>query len=103
MQSQHSRIYSRTKKLKYNFGALSGTLFIYFVIFCLSIDTIFILGDLLTRLLLCWYLLLLRLENLHLCFLGPGFSWAEPREGCRAGFEPGSAWRTNYRSPAHKL
>jgi hypothetical protein len=46
---KHSRIYSRTKKHKYNFSALSGTLFIYFVI-----DTIFILGDGLTRLLLRW-------------------------------------------------
>jgi hypothetical protein len=37
-----------------NFGALPCSLFVYFAISVYSIDTIFILGDGLTRLLLRW-------------------------------------------------
>jgi hypothetical protein len=44
------------------------------------IDTLFILGDGLTGLLLRWYLLLLRWKNLHRSFPAPGLSWAEPRD-----------------------
>ncbi len=55
--------------------AIPGTLFIYFVIFCLQV---------LIHACCCAG------KNLHHCF--PGFSWAEPSEGgCRAGFEPGAA------------
>jgi hypothetical protein len=57
----------RYESLVLLFGALPGTLFIYFVIFYLCtvlIDTIFILGDGLTRLLLRWYLLLLCWEKI---------------------------------------
>jgi hypothetical protein len=72
--------------------------YLFFEFSVYSIDTIFIHGDglirlllLWNRLLLLWNLLLLHWKNLLRCFSAPGFSWAEPREGCRAGFEPGTA------------
>ncbi len=57
-------------------GAL---LFVYFVI-----ETIFIFGDGLTRLLLRWEKSAQLLSCSWIC-------WAEAREGCRVGFEPRAA------------
>ncbi len=72
-----------------NFSGLSRT------------DTIFILDDGLTRLLLRWKTPSAALENLYRCFPAPRFSRAETREGCRAGFEPGAAGRTNHLATPH--
>ncbi len=80
------------------FWCLPGTLFIYFV-------TIFILGDGLTRLLLRWFLLLLRWEK-----SAPLLSCSWTFLGCTKGGVPGgirtrgcrtAARRTNHSSPTH--
>ncbi len=63
-------------------------LFVYFSNFCLQYLTIFIFSDRLPRLLLCWYLLLLRWEKCLITFLLLDFPGLKQREGCRAGFNP---------------
>ena len=75
-----------------NFGALPGTLFIYF---CNFLSTVLIQYS---SLVMGWYACCCAGfscccagKNLLRYFSAPGFSWAEPREGCRAGFKPGTA------------
>ena len=78
-----------------NFGALPGTLFIYFEIF---MSTVLIQYS---SLVAGWHACCCAGisccctgKNLHRCFPAPELSWAEPWEGCRAGFEPGAAARS---------
>jgi hypothetical protein len=56
-----------------------------------SIDTIFILGDGLIRLLLRWNLLLLRWEKSAPILFCSWIFLGRTKGGCRAGFEPGTA------------
>ena len=76
----------------FNFDDLPGTLFIYFFNF-LSTELIQY-----SSLVMGWYACCCAGisccwagKNLLRYFSAPGFSWAEPREGRRAGFEPGTA------------
>ena len=78
--------------LNYNFGALPGNLFIYF---CNFLSTVLIQYS---SLVMGWYACCCAGfscccagKNLLRYFSAPGFSWAEPREGYRAEFEPGTA------------
>jgi hypothetical protein len=68
-----------------NIGALPGTLFIYFLM-SLTIHTLFFLG-----MFSCWGCSFFLSWVSDSCIWANNFLPAGPREGCRAGIEPGAA------------